>query len=106
MLCCAGGGRLKSAFLLRLFAFRTAVRCMAVRRCRAAQRFIAGPKTEFTIMLTFRRALDGAAVVVARPCFAVQCGDPLDLGADKRGHRTPQCRGVRCVAGSAVAGGM
>ena len=56
---------LKSALLLCLLAFRAAVRCMAVRRRRAAQGLIAGPITKSTIILAFGGAFDSAAVHIA-----------------------------------------
>ena len=77
---------LKSALLLRLLAFRAAVRCMAVRRRRAAQGLIAGPITKSTIILAFGGAFDSAAVHIAGPCFAVGVVHPTHLGAHKRGH--------------------
>ena len=109
---------LKSALLLRLLAFRAAVRCMAVRRRRAAQGLIAGPITKSTIILAFGGAFDSAAVHIAGPCLAVGVVHPTHLGAHKRGHLdaarcgarlgvrwrwrwvAPHWRAVRCWVGS------
>ena len=91
---------LKSALLLRLLAFRAAVRCMAVRRRRAAQGLIAGPITKSTIILAFGGAFDSAAVHIAGPCLAVGVVHPTHFGAHKRGHLDA----ARCgEAGRAVA---